>query len=199
MKLEFFKEQYEKQQELKESLGNRFTIIMTIVPLLFGAIFFCFKNINDLEKYPIFFWSLLVCASTSLVFDGILIFLLLKHFRGEVYEVMPRPSEWDRVYKEQETYVNNEPNPDVEDDFKKYLCKEYLRISDHNWGVNNTRIIRLNRVHSFIIYSLISTLLAVICYFPSFFYDNSNTQKVEITNTPKIQLQEVPYVKQARK
>lgn len=82
-KYEFFKEQYDKQQELKESLNNRFTIIMTIVPLLFTGIFFCFKNINDLEKYPFWFYSVSILGFISLILDVIIIALLMRHFLGK--------------------------------------------------------------------------------------------------------------------
>ncbi|MBT2716596.1 hypothetical protein [Bacillus sp. ISL-57] len=198
-KYEFFKEQYDKQQELKESLNNRFTIIMTIVPLLFTGIFFCFKNINDLEKYPFWYYELINFGFISLILDVIIIVLLMRHFKGEVYEIFQQPSEWERVYKEYETYENNQPNPDVENDFKAFLCEEYSRISNHNWNVNDKRRESLNLAHNFIIASLITTLISVGCYIPSFFGDDANTQKVEITKTPKINLKEVPDVKSTEK
>lgn len=100
------------------------------------------------------------------------------------------------MYKEHETYENNQLNPDVENDFKASLCQEYLRISNYNWNVNDRRRERLNLAHNFIIASLIVTLLSVGCYIPSFFGDDANTQKVEITKTPKINLQEVPECQQ---
>lgn len=198
-KYEFFKEQYDKQQELKESLNNRFTIIMTIVPLLFTGIFFCFKNINDFEKYPFWYYELINLGFISLILDVIIIVLLMRHFKGEVYEIFQQPSEWERVYKEYETYENNQPNPDVEKDFKAFLCQEYSRISNHNWNVNDKRRASLNLAHNFIIASLITTLLSVSCYIPSFFGDDANTQKVEITKTPIINLKEVPDVKSTEK
>lgn len=198
-KLEFFKEQYDKQQELRESMYNRFTILMSIVPLLFTAIFFCIKNINDLENHPIFFWLLIAFAIISVVLDVIILGLMFLHFKGETYLIIPRPSKWESVFKDCETYEDNQINPEAEDDFKKHLCNEYMKTSNHNWGVNRKRKRRLNLTHYFIMSSVISTILAVSCYFPSFFYDNANTQKVEITKTLKIQSEEEPDVKRTGK
>ncbi|MDQ0975870.1 hypothetical protein QFZ31_005748 [Neobacillus niacini] len=198
-KLEFFKEQYDKQIEVKEALGNRFALITTIVPLLFGGIFFCISNINDLENHPLSFWFLIGLGAISLILDIIIVVLLVGYFKGENYLYLQQPRVWYDIYEQCKTYTNNQPNPDVEEDFKNYLTEEYAKFSEYNWHVNNVRRNRLNLTHKFIIASIFSTLIACTCYFPSFFYDDANTQKVEITKHPTIKIQEVQNVNKSGK
>jgi hypothetical protein len=196
-KLSFFKEQYEQQLQLRESLTNRFTIIISIVTLLFGGIFYCIMNINDLENFRYSFWILIEAAIVSVVLDAIIVVLLLLHFRGADYSYMPSPKALDDVYKQLERAKQAQPSLDVETEFKKRLYQAYIEASEHNWNVNDGRRKRLGRIHVLIVCSFITTLIAIACYVPSFFYDSANTQKVEVTNTPNIQFKEVPNVKQS--
>lgn len=188
---EFYKEQYERQQQVKESLTNRFTVLLTIVPIIFGGLFFCIKNVNDLKSHPFLFWSLIVFATISLFFNALVIWNIILYFNGKTYEFFQSPKAWEKVYNEHK-YLSDgfTKNQELDDDFKESLTKEYLRISDYNWKVNVKRIIELNKTHKFIIYSVVLTLFSLSCYLPSFFFDDANTQKIEITKAPKIQLQD---------
>ena len=192
--LEFFRELYEKELQIKESLANRFTIIISIVTLLFGATVFCFMNINDLENHPILFTLVIIFGIISLLIDALILFLLLIHFGGQDYLILPRAKALGDYYKGLEDFSVKNPNLGFEVDahFNEYLFNKYIEMADHNFEVNDNRVNRLNLVHTLIIISTMFTLVTFVCYIPYFFSDDSNTQKVDIINSTEIiEVQEV--------
>ncbi|SMQ80950.1 hypothetical protein SAMN05444673_4054 [Bacillus sp. OV166] len=189
-RFEYFKEMYYKELESKELLMNRFTTNLTIVTILMSALIYCIQNINDL-KQTIFFWPLSILGIISLILNLLIIVFLLIHIYGKNYGFIPNPLVLNNRFKYLENYYSNYPsqNTDAESHFKNEIYDYYVEAAAHNYEVNEIRTATMGTVNRLIILSVISTLLTVSCYVPSFFKDDANTQKVEIIKKQETNIQ----------
>ncbi|WP_141530279.1 hypothetical protein [Priestia megaterium] len=185
-RLEFYKELYYKELESKEILATRFTTNVTLVTFLFGGLFFCIKNLNDI-KGGWFFYLFLVFGTIAIIANIRILILLCEYLAGREYEFIHSAKTLDDRHTLLKNHYGQYPNsPDQADiQFEQEIINYYISAANHNFHVNDSRIKKMGRAQECIIASVIATLLAISCYIPTFLKEDANVQKVEIYKPSK--------------
>ncbi|RZN80966.1 MAG: hypothetical protein EVB11_11045 [Winogradskyella sp.] len=153
----FYKELFEKELSRKVEIENSVNIPIGILTLLISSVFFLNKNIYGKTDFLIKIGMVLIVISITLSF----VFLTKSFnnfFKGFKYKNLPDTIEL-RNYQLKLNEYNSQVKKDEKESFKNYLIDNYIQMTDNNLKINRKRLYDLFISKTFIIISIILTMI----------------------------------------
>ncbi|MDN3233415.1 hypothetical protein [Priestia megaterium] len=196
-RLELYKEMYQKELEVKETLTNRFISNLSVLTFASAGLAFCVKNVHDIQDDKVFPYFLVFMGIAILSIIALII-VFIGFVPGETYYI-PTPEILEQYYQKlvshyTTSYPNDEEDPEKDEKdpeeladnlFSEHLYTVYKDATTNNMEINHRRFNIISRANTFLFSTIVGTLLALACYVPTFFEDDANVQKVEVVK-PKI-------------
>jgi len=183
--LEFFKENYYLEFEVKERIDRTAYNTVTILAILGGIIYFFYNKIIPINNNsPI---EVIAPFIVSIISFLVAIFFIIKAIYNHIYMYMPTTELLKTYYDDLLRYYSNEDVPDIlaQDDFEEYIMTQYVKDASINY-LNNAR--KSGFVHRANL-SIVITLVSIIITASAYFITNANKvdyQKIEIVNIDKL-------------
>ncbi len=190
---EFYKSQYEREDEARNDINDRLQIPLAIIVSLIGVL----ATMVKLLGYPGCSWkygvfSLLIIASG--VFVARALYFFVHAWRGYEYEFLPTADQTREYRKKLQTTYASFPNSRklVEQHTKQYIQNYYITCSTKNTDNNDARALNLHFSNRAIIFAAVlvaSTYVFYECFklsdlIPSESSSVRITQPVEIKRAP---------------
>ena len=190
---EFYKSQYEREDDARNDINDRLQIPLAIIVSLIGVL----ATMVKLLGYPCFtlkfgVFSLLIIASG--IFVARALFFFVRAWRGYEYEFLPTADQ-TRGYREKlkATYAQYSNSQQLVEQYtKQYIQDYYISCSSKNTGNNDTRALNLHFSNRAIIFAAVfvaSTYVFYECFklsdlIPSESASVHITQPVEVKRAP---------------
>jgi len=181
----FYKELYFKENDRRQDVLNSLNIPIAIITALSSVIFFVLTNFDNKIGIRInYVFYTMVGASCFCI--SIAIYYLIRAFsnfaKGYEYSGIPYPQElhdWNNDLIEY--YKNNDgTEEDAAKYFEDYLVENFVKQTNYNMDVNDTKLAYIYNSKKFLIMGLVLTLGIMVPYFYNHFTKKENNRKIEI-------------------
>ncbi|MGQ7279984.1 hypothetical protein ACT91Q_18730 [Brevibacillus thermoruber] len=168
---ELYKEMYYYELEQKEKINNRLGILIGILPVLFGAGFYCLENSDqvNLGNWTTIFYIILSLFLLSLVLTTIYI---IRTYLGYKYRYLSLPSDIEQYlhalrgfYESEGNYTEEVVNQLISSDLKEFLTNIYIENTNFNMIENERKLQFLWRAGAFFTASIVCGALLGMLYF----------------------------------
>lgn len=186
---ELFKELYHKENERRNEVQNALNIPIAIISALSTGVYFLLTNFDYKLNETISYIFIIICFLAA-CFILLSIYYLVRAFsdltKGYEYTGLPYPQElynWEiELTKYYTQYGSIE---EAQSEFKKKITEKLVKNTDHNMFVNDKKYGYIYNSKKFLIFGMVTILIAMLPFGYNYIYKKENIQKLELISFDK--------------